>query len=102
LILSLDEKFNDFKVNIFSQVQMYLDSPYQVMGNMLEKMRVTIDKDLDACYQVVDEGFEKVKETVDKDLDACYQVVDEGFEKVKVTIDKDLDKFMKSIAFFQR
>jgi len=72
------------------------------MGNMLEKMRVSIDKDLDACYQVVDDGFEKVKETVNKDLDACYQVVDDGFEKVKVTIDKDLDKFMKSIAFFQR
>ena len=65
------------------------------MGNMLEKMRVSIDKDLDACYQVVDEGLEKVKDTVDKDLEACYQVVDEGF-------DKDFDKFMKSIAFFQR
>ena len=50
------------------------------MGNMLEKMRVNIDKDIDACYHVVDEGF----------------------EKVKITIDKDLDKFMKSIAFFQR
>ena len=61
-------------------MQLYLESLYLVMGNMLEKMRVIIDKDLDACYQVVDEGF----------------------GKVKVTIDKDLDKFMKSIAFFQR
>ncbi len=61
-------------------MELYLVSLYLVMGNMLEKMRVSIDKDLDACYQVVDEGF----------------------EKVKVTIDKDLDKFMKSIAFFQR
>ena len=50
------------------------------MGNMLEKLRVAIDKDLDAGYQIV-EG---------------------GFERVKVTIDKDLDQFMKSIAFFQR
>ena len=72
------------------------------MGNMLEKMRVSIDKDLEACYQVVDEGLGKVKDTVDKDLEACYQVVDEGLGKVKVTIDQDLDKFMKSIAFFQR
>ncbi len=46
--------------------------------------------------------IEKVKVSIDKDLDACYQVVDEGFDRVKVTIDKDLDKFMKSIAFFQR
>jgi hypothetical protein len=46
--------------------------------------------------------LEKVKVTIDKDLDACYQVVEGGFEKVKVTIDKDLDEFMKSIAFFQR
>ena len=53
---------------------------YPIMGNMLEKMRVSIDKDIDTCYHVVDEGF----------------------EKVKITIDKDLDKFMKSIAFFQR
>ena len=50
------------------------------MGNTLEKMRVTLDKDLDVCYQVVEEGF----------------------EKVKVTIDKDFDKFMKTAGFFQR
>jgi hypothetical protein len=50
------------------------------MGNVLEKMRVTLDKDLDACYHVMDEGF----------------------EKVKVTIDKDFDKFMKTAGFFQR
>ena len=46
--------------------------------------------------------LEKVKITIDKDLDACHHVVDEGFDRVKITIDKDLDKFMKSIAFFQR
>ena len=46
--------------------------------------------------------FEKVWVTVDKDLDACYQIVEGGVEKVKVTIDKDLDQFMKSVAFFQR
>ena len=72
------------------------------MGNMLEKLRVAIDKDLDAGYQIVDKGFEKVKVIVDKDLDAGYQIVEGGFERVKVTIDKDLDQFMKSIAFFQR
>jgi len=72
------------------------------MGNMLEQLRVAIDKELDACYQSVDQGFDKVKGTVDKEIDSCYQIVEGGFEKVKVTIDKDLDQFMKSIAFFQR
>ena len=57
-----------------------LDLPYHIMGNVLEKMR----------------------DTLDKDLDVCYHVVDEGFEKVKVTIDKDFDKFMKTAGFFQR
>ena len=72
------------------------------MGNTLEKVKVTIDKNLDAGFQIVDEGIEKVISTVDKDLDAGYQVLDKGFEKVKITIDQDFDKFMKSIAFFQR
>ena len=58
--------------------------------------------DLFPYYQVMGNILEKVKVTIDKDLDACYQVVDEGFDRVKVTIDKDLDKFMKSVAFFQR
>ena len=46
--------------------------------------------------------LEKVRDTLDKDLDVCYHVVDEGFERVKVTIDKDFDKFMKTAGFFQR
>ena len=72
------------------------------MGNKLEKIKVSIDKDLDAGYQVLDKGIEKVKVTIDKDLDAGYQVLDKGLEKVKVTIDQDFDKFIKSIGFFQR
>jgi len=58
--------------------------------------------DLFPLYQTMGNILEKVKITIDKDLDTCYQVVDEGYDKVKITIDKDLDKFMKSIAFFQR
>ena len=73
-----------------------------IMGNKLEKIKVSIDKDLDAGYQVLDKGIEKVKVTIDKDLDAGYQVLDKGIEKVKFTIDQDFDKFMKSIGFFQR
>jgi hypothetical protein len=61
-------------------VELDLESGHIIMGNTLEKMRVTLDKDLDVCYQVVEEGF----------------------EKVKVTIDKDFDKFMKTAGFFQR
>jgi hypothetical protein len=46
--------------------------------------------------------LEKIKVSIDKDLDAGYQVLDKGIEKVKVTIDQDFDKFIKSIGFFQR
>ncbi len=72
------------------------------MGNRLEKIKVTIDKDLEAGYQVIDKKFGLVKNTIDQDLDTGYQVLDKGFEKVKITIDQDFDKFIKSIGFFQR
>ncbi len=46
--------------------------------------------------------LEKIKVSIDKDLDAGYQVLDKGIEKVKITIDQDFDKFIKSIGIFQR
>ncbi len=72
------------------------------MGNRLEKIKVTIDKDLETGYQVLDKKFGQVKNTIDKDLDTGYQVLDKGLDKVKITIDQDFDKFIKSIGFFQR
>ena len=72
------------------------------MGKILEKVRVTIDKDLGSAYQVMDHGLEKVKVTIDKDLDSAYQIMDKRFEGVRVTLDEDFDKFMKSVGFFQR
>ena len=58
--------------------------------------------DLVPLYTIMGNVLEKVRDTLDKDLDVCYHVVDEGFERVKVTIDKDFDKFMKTAGFFQR
>jgi hypothetical protein len=72
------------------------------MGKILEKVRVTIDKDLDSAYQVVDQKLEKVKVAIDKDLDSAYQVMDKRFEGVRVTLDEDFNKFMKRVGFFQR
>ncbi len=46
--------------------------------------------------------LEKVRVTIDKDLDSAYQIVDKRFEGVRITLDKDFDKFMKRVGFFQR
>jgi hypothetical protein len=72
------------------------------MGKILEKVRVTLDKDLDSAYQVVDQKLEKVKVAIDKDLDSAHQVIDKRFEGVRVTLDADFNKFMKRVGFFQR
>ena len=72
------------------------------MGNILEKVRVTLDKDLDSVYQVMDQGLEKIKVTIDKDLDSAHQIMDKRFEGVRVTLDEDFNKFMKRVGFFQR
>ncbi len=46
--------------------------------------------------------LEKVRVTIDKDLDSAYRKMDKRLEGVRLTLDKDFDKFMKRIAFFQR
>ena len=51
------------------------------MGKILEKVRVTIDKDLGSAYQVMDQKLEKVRVTIDKDLGSAYQVMDQKLEK---------------------
>ncbi len=46
--------------------------------------------------------LEKVRVTLDKDLDSAYQNMDKRFEEVRVTLDEDFNKFMKRVGFFQR
>ena len=61
-----------------------------------------MELDFGAGFLIMGNKLEKIKVTIDKDLEAGYQVLDKKIDEVKITIDKDFDKFMKSIAFFQR